>query len=69
MSDHVELYLDDAGEYRWRRKAANGEIVATSEGYTRKADAERSARDNFPEDEIEDTSEEDPDMQLLKMKC
>lgn len=30
----VELYLDSAREYRWRRKAANGRIVADcSEGY------------------------------------
>jgi uncharacterized protein YegP (UPF0339 family) len=30
-----ELYKDSAGEYRWRLKAANGEIVAiSSEGYT-----------------------------------
>ena len=32
----VEVYLDEGGvEYRWRRKAANGEIVSDSgEGYT-----------------------------------
>jgi len=34
MNGTVELYQDDAGEWRWRRKAANGEIVAVSgEGY------------------------------------
>ena len=32
-------------EWRWRLVAANGEIVAQSEGYTRRADAERGARD------------------------
>lgn len=31
-----ELYTDSAGEYRFRLKAANGEIIAASEGYTRK---------------------------------
>jgi uncharacterized protein YegP (UPF0339 family) len=32
-----EVYKDNAGEFRWRLKAANGEIVATSsEGYTYK---------------------------------
>ncbi len=32
-----ELYEDKAGEYRFRLKARNGEIVATSEGYKSKA--------------------------------
>jgi len=31
-----EIYLDKAGEYRFRLKASNGEIIAASEGYTRK---------------------------------
>ena len=29
-----EIYLDKAGEYRFRLKAVNGEIIASSEGYT-----------------------------------
>lgn len=38
--DHVDLYRDDAGEWRWRRVAANGEVVADSaEGYVRLEDA------------------------------
>ena len=28
-----EVYLDKAGEYRFRLKAANGQIIATGEGY------------------------------------
>lgn len=28
-----EIYLDKAGEYRFRLKAKNGEIIAVSEGY------------------------------------
>lgn len=32
-----EVYLDNAGEYRFRLKARNGEIIATSEGYKAKA--------------------------------
>ncbi len=31
-----EVYTDKAGEYRFRLKAPNGEIIAVSEGYTRK---------------------------------
>jgi uncharacterized protein YegP (UPF0339 family) len=35
-----ELYKDKAGEYRWRLKAANGEIMATpGQGYKAMADA------------------------------
>lgn len=37
-----ELYKDAAGEWRWRLKSANGNIIATaSEGYVHKSDARR----------------------------
>jgi uncharacterized protein YegP (UPF0339 family) len=38
MSEHkVIVYRDKSGEWRWRRTAANGELVATSgEGYVNK---------------------------------
>lgn len=32
-----EVYQDAKGEYRFRLKAANGETIAASEGYTTKA--------------------------------
>jgi hypothetical protein len=32
-----EVYKDRAGKYRWRLRATNGEIIASSEGYTSKA--------------------------------
>lgn len=32
-----EVYLDKAGEYRFRLKAKNGEIIATGESYKAKA--------------------------------
>ncbi|MGB9965853.1 DUF1508 domain-containing protein [Halobacterium hubeiense] len=36
-----DVYEDDAGEYRWRLRAANGNLVADSgEGYTRRGEAE-----------------------------
>ena len=35
-----EMYQDKAGEYRFRLKARNGEIIATSEGYKTKASCE-----------------------------
>lgn len=37
-----EVYQDKAGQHRWRLIAANGRIIATGEGHTRKADAERA---------------------------
>lgn len=52
-----EIYLDRAGEYRFRLKARNGQIVAVSEGYaTRQACLEgvASVRKNAPEGKIEE---------------
>lgn len=34
-----EVYQDAIGAWRWRLKSANGEIVASGEGYTRKQGA------------------------------
>ena len=50
-----ELYRDKAGGFRFRLKARNGEIIATSESYTSKAACENgieSVRKNAPEAEI-----------------
>ena len=50
-----EMYADKAGEFRFRLKARNGEIIATSEGYTSKASCENgiaSVQKNAPEAEI-----------------
>ena len=35
-----EMYVDKAGQYRFRLKATNGQIIATSEGYVAKASCE-----------------------------
>ncbi len=51
-----ELYQDKAGEYRFRLKARNGEIIATSEGYKAKDSALNgidSVKRNAPDAEIE----------------
>lgn len=48
----VEVFEDKAGEWRFRRLAENGEIVLTSEGYTRKADAIEAAQRELPDDYI-----------------
>lgn len=50
-----ELYVDKAGEYRFRLKARNGKIVAVSEGYTNKLGCENgieSVKANAAEAEV-----------------
>ncbi len=50
-----EVYTDKAGEFRFRLKARNGEIIATSEGYKAKPSCMNgidSVRKNAPEAEI-----------------
>ena len=37
MAGKFEFYTDKAGEFRFRLKAGNGEIILASEGYTSKA--------------------------------
>ncbi|WP_353633836.1 HVO_2922 family protein [Halobacterium sp. NMX12-1] len=52
-----DVYEDDAGEYRWRLRAENGNVVAdSSEGYTRRGEAE---------DATERVSEYAPDADAL----
>jgi len=46
-----EWYVDKAGKYRFRLKAANGEMIAISEGYTSKqgcVDGIESVKKNAP---------------------
>lgn len=50
-----EIYEDKAGEFRFRLKAKNGEIIATSEGYKAKDGALNgieSVKKNAPDAEI-----------------
>ncbi|MBO4300349.1 MAG: YegP family protein [Desulfovibrio sp.] len=47
-----EVYKDKAGEFRFRLKARNGEIIAVSEGYKQKAsclNGIESVRKNAPD--------------------
>ena len=51
-----EVYLDKAGEYRFRLKAKNGEVIAVSEGYKAKdscLNGIESVKKNAPDAEIE----------------
>ena len=50
-----EMYLDKAGEYRFRLKARNGEIIAVGEGYKTKPsclNGINSIKKNAPEADI-----------------
>ena len=51
MSGKFELYTDNAGKFRFRLKASNGQVIAASQGYaTRKSalDGIASVRNNAP---------------------
>lgn len=48
--EYVEVYIDDAGDWRWRAIAGNHEIVATGESHGDSRDAERAARGVLGED-------------------
>lgn len=50
-----EMYTDKAGEYRFRLKALNGQVIATSEGYKSKDSCENgiaSVKKNAPDADI-----------------
>ena len=52
-----EMYKDKSGEYRFRLKARNGEIIAVSEGYKQKVscvNGMESVTNNAPEAEIKE---------------
>lgn len=52
MAGKFELYTDKSGEYRFRLKAGNGQVIAISEGYSTKAAAENgieSVKTNAPD--------------------
>ncbi|MBQ9917179.1 MAG: DUF1508 domain-containing protein [Microbacterium sp.] len=40
MAGKYELYTDKAGRYRFRLKASNGQVIASSEAYESKASAQ-----------------------------
>ena len=57
MPAKFEIYQDKSGEYRFRLKAANGEVIAQGEGYKSKSSCEKgieSVKTNAPKAPIED---------------
>lgn len=60
MAGKFELYKDKAGEFRFRLKAGNGQIILASEGYKQRASAENgiaSVRKNSADDNRFDRTE------------
>jgi len=52
-----EIYKDKKGEFRWRLKAANNQVIATGEGYASKAGCKNgieSVKKNAPKAVVED---------------
>ncbi len=70
MNAKMELYEDGAYEHRWRIRASNGRIIASSgEGYATRAGCERACsklNEYFCEGKIDDIpdwdSEESPEV-------
>lgn len=57
MAGKFELYQDKSGEYRFRLKAGNGQVIATGEGYSTKAAALNgieSIKNNAPDAAVEE---------------
>lgn len=57
MAGKFELYKDKGGKFRFRLKAGNGQIIASSEAYTTKKAAENgiaSIRKNAPDAKLDD---------------
>ncbi len=50
--DHVRVYRDRAGEWRWQAIAKNSKIVSEGESHTREEDAARAARGVFGSDVV-----------------
>ena len=60
MAGKFEIIKDKRGEYRFHLKAANGEIIASSEGYSTKASAHNgieSVKKNAPGATVVDLTE------------
>lgn len=57
MAGKFELYKDRSGQFRFRLKAGNGEIIAVSESYTTKSGAQNgieSVKTNAPSAAVDD---------------
>jgi uncharacterized protein YegP (UPF0339 family) len=63
MAGKFEISKDKSGKFRFHLKAANGEIVAASQGYETKASTEKgieSVKTNAPGAKVVDLTEQEP---------
>jgi uncharacterized protein YegP (UPF0339 family) len=54
-----EIYRDAGGEYRWRFRANNNEVVASGEGYRSRGDCEHAIqliKEQAPQAEVDDAT-------------
>ncbi len=71
-SSVFEIYKDAAGEYRFRLKAPNGEIILVSEGYTTKANAKKgvkSVKKNAPTNSRYQRKKASDDQYMFNLKA
>ncbi len=57
MAGKFEVYQDKKGEFRFRLKAGNGQVIATGEAYTTKKaclNGVESIRKNAPDAKLDD---------------
>jgi uncharacterized protein len=63
MAGKFEISKDKSGKFRFHLKAANGEIIAASQGYETKASAEKgiaSVKTSAPDAQVVDLTEREP---------
>ena len=57
MTGKFEIFQDQGGKYRFRLKAGNGQVIATSQGYSTKKACTNgidSVRNNAPTAPVDD---------------
>jgi uncharacterized protein YegP (UPF0339 family) len=60
--DYAELYRSKQdGKWYWHMRAGNGEMIADSEGYSRKIDARDVLEQHFPDAMIVELDEDEND--------
>ncbi|MCB4457567.1 YegP family protein [Leisingera sp. McT4-56] len=72
MAGKFELYTDNAGEFRFRLKAGNGENILASEGYKQKSSAENgieSVRKNAGDDARYERKETSSGKHMFNLKA
>lgn len=63
MAGKFEISKDKSGKFRFHLRAANGEIIAASQGYETRASAEKgieSIKANAPDAKVVDLTEREP---------